>query len=518
MEESTHYDVIIIGTGAGGGTLAYKLAPSGKRILLLERGTFLPREKENWDTVEVFQHDRYHTREVWLAPRGRELQPGTGYWVGGNTKVYGAALFRLRERDFGEVVHSGGKSPAWPITYQDMAPYYDAAEAQYEVHGQWGLDPTEPPRAGDYPYPAIPHEPRIQDVHDMLQAKGLRPFYVPLALKRDEARPHFSTCIRCDTCDGFPCLVNAKADADINGVRPALAHDNVRLITGARVVRLETSASGREVTSVVAEVEGEQRSFRGSVVVVSCGAINSAALLLRSKSSAHPDGLANRSGLVGRCFMKHLNGAMVAVTKFLNPTRFQKTMAINDYYWGDAHSGGYPLGHVQLLGKSNADMLGPDAPPLTPRVSLELMAHHSIDWWITSEDLPDPDNRVTLSGQDGEQIMLTYTENNSQAYKGLLERWIAVLKTIDCATTVLPHRLYFRKMIPLQGVAHQVGTVRFGNDPASSVLDVHCRAHDVDNLYVVDGSFFPSSGAVNPSLTIMANALRVGDHLMERLR
>ncbi|MGC4120286.1 MAG: GMC family oxidoreductase [Myxococcales bacterium] len=510
------YDVIIIGTGAGGGTLARRLAPSGQRILLLERGGFLPREKQNWDTVAVFQKDRYHTSEVWYDRDGTRLHPGTGYWVGGNTKVYGAALFRLRERDFQEVRHGGGVSPAWPIAYRDLARYYDEAERLYDVHGQGGEDPTEPARDGDFPFPPVRHEPRIQELYADLVKKGLHPFHVPLGIKRDEDAPHLSTCIKCNTCDGFPCLVDAKADADLNGVRPALAYRNVTLVTGARALRLNTNATGSEVTEVVAEVNGERVCFRGSVVVVSCGAINSAVLLLRSASDRHPQGLANSSGLVGRHFMKHLNGAILGVTRRENPTVFQKTLAVNDFYWGEGESP-VPMGHVQLLGKANADMLVSDAPRLAPKLGLAAIAGRSIDWWLTAEDLPDPANRVRVEGPEGERVVLDYRENNTEAYDRLLARWVGVLKSIDCADEVLPCSLYLRKKIPLQGVAHQVGTCRFGTDPKASVLDPDCRSWDVGNLYVVDGSFFASSGAVNPSLTIMANALRVGDHLLKRL-
>ncbi|MEL7338738.1 MAG: dehydrogenase, partial [Planctomycetota bacterium] len=234
----THYDIIIIGTGAGGGTLAHRLSSSDKRILVLERGTFLPREKENWDTVEVFQKDRYHTDEIWYDREGKEFHPGTGYWVGGNTKVYGGALFRLRERDFDTVHHHGGISPAWPLSYADFESYYEEAEHLYRVHGQQGLDPTEPARQNDYAFPAISHEPRIQEIHDDLQAKGLNPFYLPLALRLNERDRLSSPCIRCDTCDGYPCLVHAKSDADITCIRPANHVDTVTLITEAKVTRL----------------------------------------------------------------------------------------------------------------------------------------------------------------------------------------------------------------------------------------------------------------------------------------
>lgn len=509
-----HYDIIIIGTGAGGGTLAHRLAPSGKRIFVLERGSFLPREKENWDTVQVFQRDRYHTSETWRDQNGHEIHPGTGYWVGGNTKVYGGALFRLRERDFETIQHQGGLSPAWPLKYRDFEPYYVEAEKLYQVHGQQGLDPTEPQRSGDYPFPAISHEPRIQEIHNDLQSKGLHPFYLPLAIKLNEVNRLFSECIRCNTCDGFPCLVHAKSDADINCIRSAIAQDNVTLMTETKVIYLRTSPTGREVTAVEVERDGQFQQFSADIVVVACGAINSAALLLRSATDQHPNGLANRSDQVGRNFMKHQNGAIVGITRKANPTIFQKTLGINDFYWGEPGFD-YPMGHVQLLGKVNKDMIALDAPKFAPGMALEEVAHRSVDWWLTAEDLPSPDNRVRV---EGNRIHLDYTDNNTQAYDRLLNRWTQVLKSINCGDTILPCSLYFRKRIPIQGVAHQVGTCRFGEDPQTSVLDLNCRTHDIDNLYVVDGSFFPSSGAVNPSLTIIANAMRVGDHLLERLK
>jgi choline dehydrogenase-like flavoprotein len=499
------YDVIIIGTGAGGGTLAHKLAGSGKRILVLERGTFLPREKENWDPVEVFQRDRYHTDEVWRDDQGRELRPGTGYWVGGNTKVYGAALLRMREQDFLKVAHKGGVSPAWPIAYRDLEPYYSEAERLYSVRGRRGLDPTEPYMSRDYPHAAVSHEPRLQEVADKLTEIGLHPAYVPLGVRLEEDQRR-SPCIRCNTCDGFPCLVDAKSDSDVTCVRPAAAKPNVTLLTEARALRLIASPSGREISEVEVERRGERMRFSASIVVVSCGAINSAALLLRS-------GVANGSDQVGRNFMKHQNGGLVAISRKPNPTVFQKTLMVNDFYWGDEEFP-WPMGHVSLTGKTSKEILAAGAPSFAPDVALDQMARHSLDWWLTAEDLPDADNRVRL---DGDQIVLQYHENNSEAWDTLVRRWIGVLKSIDLADHILPNSVYFKKKIPLQAVGHQCGTVRFGLDPKTSVLDPSCKAHELDNLYVVDSSFFPSSSAVNPSLTIMANALRVGDHLLERL-
>ncbi|CAN5520240.1 GMC family oxidoreductase [soil metagenome] len=515
MTPSESYDVIIIGTGAGGGTLARWLAPSGKRILILERGNFLPREKENWDSVEVFQKMRYHTMEKWRDRKGKEFMAHTGYFVGGNTKVYGGAMFRLRERDFETVQHKGGISPEWPVKYRDFEPYYTQAEALYEVHGKRGVDPTEPAMSADYPFPPLAHEPRIQELHDKLTKNGHQPFQLPLALKRDESDPLLSKCIRCSTCDGFPCLVDAKADADLNGVRPAMEHSNVTLIVNARVKRLLTNGSAREVSTVEAEVDGEQVFFRGDIVVVSAGAINSAALLLGSASDKHPNGLANSSDQVGRNYMRHLNDAMLTITTKRNRTVFQKTLAMNDYYWGEEEFP-FPMGHIQLLGKTDQGTIGADAPFFAPNLALDQMAKHSVDWWLTAEDLPHPENRVFL-GKDGE-INLHQRDRYHEHFDRLLARWTSELKAADDTDRVIPLSLYLKKKIPTMGVAHQNGTCRFGEDPKTSVLNSFCRTHDVDNLYVVDGSFFCSSGAVNPSLTIAANALRVGDHILERLR
>ena len=522
MSANTRYDVIIIGSGAGGGTLAHRLAPTGKRILLLERGDFVPREKDNWSSRAVNVQAKYHTREVWHDKNGAPLHPHTNYYVGGNTKFYGAALFRLREQDFGELRHAGGVSPSWPITYADLEPYYTEAERLYHVHGERGVDPTEPWASAPYPFPAVPHEPRIQQLHDDLATRGLRPFHVPLGIMldeqagRDPATPRQAArgCIRCNTCDGFPCLVGAKSDAQVVCVEPALAHPNVTLLTNARVTRLETSASGREITGVVVEHLGATQRCAADIVVSACGAINSAALLLRSANDRHPHGLANASGVVGRHYMGHINSVLLAISTTPNPTVFQKTLGINDFYFGD-NEFTHPMGHISFVGKLDAIALSAGAPPFAPNLTLEAMATHSLDFWLTSEDLPDPDNRVTID-RNGE-IVLSYTPNNGDGHARLIKRLEYLLQHIDGHAHLVPRNLFVGSRIPLAGVAHQNGTVRFGRDPRTSALDVHCRAHDVDNLYVVDASFFPSSGAVNPALTVIANALRVGDHLEQRL-
>jgi choline dehydrogenase-like flavoprotein len=519
---NNHYDVIIIGTGAGGGTLASKLAPTGKKILLLERGDYVPREKDNWNSAAVNLHGKYQTKEKWTDHNGRELHPHTNYYVGGNTKFYGAALFRLRREDFGEIRHHGGKSPAWPISYDDLESYYTQAEHQYHVHGNRGEDPTEPSAKCPYPHPAVTHEPRMQQLSDDFARLGLKPFHTPLGIMLDEANARASKCIRCNTCDGFPCLVGAKSDAQVLGVDPALTYENVTLMTNAYVERLETSFSGREISKVIVKRGEANDELSADIVVVSAGAINSAALLLRSANDRHCDGLANGSGVVGRHYMGHVNSILLAVSKCPNPTVFQKTLSLNDFYFGDDHFK-YPMGHISFVGKMDRDALRGGAPAIAPGFALEIMGQHSLDFWLTSEDLPDPENRVTLDRNGN--IVLSYKPNNERGHEELHVRLKHLMKQQtacpihghECHQGLFARNLFVGDRIPLAGVAHQNGTVRFGNNPATSALDSNCRAHEVDNLYVVDGSFFPSSGAVNPALTIMANALRVGDHLIRRM-
>lgn len=520
MTDNEHYDLIIIGTGAGGGTVLHELASTGKKILVLERGEFLPREKPNWSPTEVYQNQRYYTKEQWCDKDGKVLHPQTCYWVGGNTKVYGAALLQMRSRDFEEVKHKSGISPAWELKYRDFAPYYAKAEKLFNVHGQKGQDPTEPERQ-EYPCPPVSHEPQMQAIVDSLEQLGHTPFNLPVGLKLNEIDRTLSQCIRCDTCDGFPCLVDGKADAEVNCINPTRQQNNVILMTGAKVTRLHASSSGREVTQVEAEINHEQHLFSADIIVVACGAINSAALLLRSANDSHPKGLANSSDLVGRNFMKHLSTTIIALSDRPNESVHQKTIGINDFYWGEADFP-YPMGMVQNTGSVKAGMIPAEAPPLlapfvkfTPEKALEYTANHSTGWWLQTEDLPDPNNRVRWTG---DRVCVDYTMNNLEARDRLIDRWSETLKAIDKATKhVIPFGIYPRSYIPLSAVGHQCGTCKFGSDPTTSVLDLDCRTHDVNNLYVVDGSFFPSNSGVNPTLTIIANAIRVADRLKQRM-
>jgi choline dehydrogenase-like flavoprotein len=513
-----HYDVIVVGTGAGGGALAHALAPSGKRILMLERGNFLPREMANWDVEEVFQQSRYISEDTWYDADDKPFQPQVHYFVGGATKLYGAALYRLRPQDFGELRHVDGTSPAWPLTYEDLEPFYTKAEWLYQVHGNRGEDPTEGPWSKPYPHPAVSHEPRIQRLFDDLRDGGYHPFHAPCAILLDEEHRAKSTCIRCTWCDGYPCLVHAKADAETMTVRPLLARDNVTLLVDAEVARLETDDGGRSVAGVVVSRGGASETYEGDVVVLAAGAANTAKILLRSADEHHPNGLANGSDQVGRNYMFHNCRAVIALSKEPNETVYQKTLGVNDFYLG-APDYPWPVGNIQMVGKSQPAMYRAERPMMTklaPSFSLEDFARHSVDFWLTTEDLPLSQNRVTVD-RSGE-IHLAYRSTNDDEADRLYHELKRILNHVGMAEHhVLEKNYYLEQSIPLAGVAHQAGTCRFGLDPATSVLDVNCKAHELDNLYVTDTSVFPSIGAVNPALTAIANAIRVGEHIAERM-
>lgn len=513
LSNNNHYDVIIIGSGAGGGTLALHLAPSGKRVLLLERGAFLPREKSNWDSNELFVKKRYVSDK--LIDRGdKEIWPELYYYVGGNTKMYGAVLARFRKEDFGEVVHKGGVSPAWPLGYGDFESYYTNAEDLYHVHGERDCDPTEPEASRPYPYPPISHEPRIQELADGLTAAGYHPQHLPIGLKLDEANPHESLCIRCDTCAGYPCMVHAKADAEIIAVRPAVTFPNVTLMTDAHVTKLETSPSGREVTSVVIQRNGAIESFSADIIVLAAGACNTAKLLLLSANDKHPNGLANSSDQVGRNFVLHHRSAMVCFFPRKNPTRFQMTLGLNDFYHG-CDEFEYPMGRVQTMVMMKSAMFQSHGPVPAPDFVLEGLANRSIAFLLTAEDLADPDNRLTVTASG--DMKLSYVPNNTEGIRALEKKMKSVIADLGRGKGLLNRGISVVQPVSLEGLGHQAGTCRLGIDPETSVVEINCKAHDLDNLYVADASFFPNIGACNPTLTIIANAMRVGDHILERL-
>jgi choline dehydrogenase-like flavoprotein len=497
--DDQHYDVIIVGTGAGGGTLARKLAPTGKRILVLEQGKYLAKESSELVDTEVFKKEQYHAPESWIDRNGEPFAPQTSYAVGGNTKIWSGVLMRMRERDFETVQHQDGISPEWSLKYQDFEPYYTEAEQLYQVHGKLGDDPTEPEHSQAYPFSEVEHDSYIGEVSQGLLKQGMHPSYLPLGLGEQ-----------------------GRTDSEDSGITPALKQEMVTFKYSAQVVCLHTNPSGTEIRAVQANVEGQAYLFMSNVVVVSCGAINSAALLLRSHNEKHPNGLANGSGLVGCNLMKQQLSVVVQWMTAANSGLFQRTLGVNDFYWGE-EGYPYPMGHVQNAGGILQDVIFSEAPPIfstiarnMPGFGLRQLATHSIGWWLQTEDLPNPDNRVVLQR---DRVQLRYEPGNVEAHDRLVYRWIDVLKSLEATQPNVFNRLgsHPRSEMPIQVVAHQCGTCRFGEDPKASVLDLNCRSHEIENLYVVDSSFFPSSASVSPGLTVIANALRVGDHLMERL-
>lgn len=486
-------DIAIIGSGMGGGTMAWALRNRGADVLLIERGDRLPTEAANWSAEAVFVGRRYKNAEQWVEEHTGELfDPGVHYYVGGNTKVYGACLPRFRREDFEAVEHLDGMSEAWPVTYEQMEPFYAEAERLYAVHGTPGADPTEPPRSGGYPYPALEHEPDVARLADNLESQGLNPFQMPMGLDWREG----GACVLCPTCDGFPCKVDAKSEADVNAIRPA-EDAGVRLMTRTYVDTLETSPDGRTLVAAHAVRDGRRVRVVAQRFVLAAGAVNTAALLLRSGRDGA--GIANSSGLVGRRYMVHNSTFLVAVDpRRRNHTRFQKTLGLNDWYRSGEHTD-TPLGNLQMLGKLQADSIRA-ARPWAPRVALEYMTHRSMDIYLTTEDLPRNDNHVVVR-PDG-RIGVQWVPNNLEPHRRLVRN---VTTTIRRAG----YPLVFTERMGIETNSHQCGTAVMGEDPAHSVVDPRGRAHDLDNLWICDSSVFPSSAALNPALTIAANALRI---------
>src|SRR6478736_6109170 len=461
------FDIVIIGSGAGGGTLARELAPTGAKILLVERGDFIPQEDQNWDPAAVWKDLRYRTTETWLDERGQAFRPYTHYCVGGNTKFWGTVMYRLRPEDFKVLRHADGISPAWPIDYDTLAPYYDRAEVMYSVHGEAGVDPTEGPR-GPYPFPPVPHSRVVGEIVEELKRQGLHPTPLPLALREN--------CIYCNACNSFACKIHAKGDAEVCAVRPAIANANVTLWVNATARKLNTNAAGTQVESVEIERAGNIETISAPLVIVSCGAVNSAALLLRSANAQHANGLANSSGLVGKRYMAHLATMLQGFHPLrVNDTVFQKTVAINDFYLKGPRAP-YPLGQIQSQGRTHG-VMAQTVVPSVPLWAYEAWVARGVDWLAMTEDLPRPENQVTIDASG--QIRLQYKPNNLRAHQELVDETKKILRKLGF-WIVMTHSH------KAKNTTHQCGTLVFGNDPRESVLDSYCKTHDIDNLFVVD--------------------------------
>lgn len=495
---TVYCDILVIGSGMGGSTFAQALGKKGHDVLVVERGNFLPYELENWDTQEVFGKGRYRNADQWLDAENKPFNPGIFYYVGGNTKFYGAMLPRFREVDFGEIKHQQGVSPAWPVSYEAFEPYYCEAEKLYKVHGNAGQDPTDPWRSQPYPWPGLPHDKALLDLEKVMRAENLKPFAMPAAIDYGPDRD----CVLCSTCDGYPCLLGAKADAEMSTLRPALSSGNVRLMVDTKIERLNTAPDGKTVTEAIGIHNGQPVKIRANRIALACGAVNSAALLLKSTSALHPNGLGNSSDQIGRNYMVHNTTVMIAVNPSkTNTVQFQKSLALNDWYSPGEHNL-FPLGNIQMLGKVREPMISPTRPWI-PKFVSRYITDHSVDLYLTSEDIPTAQNRITFD-REHNSIKVHWTPNNLKAHESLVEKTKRLMKKAGYPF-VLTERM---------GIAtnsHQCGTAVMGIDPATSVLDVNCKMHDLDNVWVVDSSFFPSSAAMNPALTIAANALRVAD-------
>jgi choline dehydrogenase-like flavoprotein len=517
-----HFDIIIIGSGAGGATMAQSLASTGKSILILERGPHLPVEDDNWDPKAVFVDRKYRTKEQWRDKNGRSFTPNTHYWVGGNTSFYGGALMRFKRDDFAQTFHAGGLSPAWPISYDDMKPWYEQAEIIWEVHGSRGIDPTDEDNDPPYPFPALVHDPSVERLRQHFEHIGWTPSPLPLAIRRNDQEPSQGLCIRCKTCGGYPCKILAKGDARTAALATLKDAPNVTLLAGYKVVKLETDDTGSVVTTAWAQGPNGLEIFNGDYFFLAAGAANSAALLLASHSDHHPRGLANGSDQVGRNYMFHVTSAVISLLPTPFGAGFPKTLCVNDFYFEDPAGGfPYPMGQIQMLeymtGQTLEGQFADLVPPnFIPNELSDQLATHMVSFLVMSEDLPDPNNRVTL-GRDG-KITLSYTYGDVTGHTRLVEKLERGLSGfVRDQHTLFEPSFQIDELMPLYGTAHQCGTLKMGHNPLDSVVDSYCKAHELTNLYVCDASVFVSSAAVNPTLTIVANAMRVGAHLKEHV-
>ncbi|KRB62181.1 GMC family oxidoreductase [Rhizobium sp. Root708] len=492
-------DIVIIGSGIGGSTVAAGLAATGVNILILEAGDHIADRPENRDQRAIFQRGHFRPKETWYEAGGAGFNPGNYYNVGGNSKFFGAVLSRYRGEDFDEMVHQEGVSPAWPFPYEVLAPWYGKAEALYQVRGAIGEDPTEPHHSGGYDYPPVPDEPPIADLRARLKRRGLHPFSLPLGIDIDRWLAKAKT-----PWDAHPNSQDGKMDAETAALAVALKYPNVRLQTNARVIALKTG-NGDAIESVVYIAEGRTQTVSPRIVILAAGAVQSSALLLRSANDRFRTGLANSSDQVGRNFMNHNSSAVIGVSpKFKNTSIYQKTLAFNDFYLSDG-DGGPPLGNVQLLGRVSGKILKGSLPRV-PEWILERLTKHTVDFYAMSEDVPNPESRVMV---DGDRIVLQWQRTNWAAHLALVAKLKDILRSIGFPIVL---SRAFDKRTP----SHQCGTVRIGNDPASAPLDPFCRAYDHQNLFVVDASFLPTSAAVNPALTIASQALRVANHIASK--
>ena len=481
-----HYDVVIIGSGAGGSTLAYRLAQRGRQVLLVERGDFLrPKRRTSWDPIGKY---------LYAVVKNRDSQFSC---VGGKTKFYGASLYRFRESDFLEVQHESGTSPAWPFTYSEMEPYYAQAETLYRVHGSIDGDPSEPPRSTGFPHPPIGHHPIVAEMVARLERTGTRACAIPRGLDYGPK----GRCVLCATCDAYYCQIDAKMDAEIAALRPAVATGNVQLVTRTDCLRVLTTGDGARATGVVLAQESAEYTVHAETVVVCAGFPGSALLLRRSRTNKHPDGLGNSTGCLGRYLAGHSVGYIFPFVSWRTvPAIHSKTFAINTFYNG-AVDWPYPLGVIQIAGQ----MPFWEETSWATRPIARIVGNRSLMLFYMTESLPTRDTGLIF--EENRIARCVSPVHNAKTFAKL--RGLAAE-----AFRRAGYRVWAPERPPY--VWHEVGTVRLGDDPATSVVDPNCQVHGIEGLYVVDQSVLPSAGAVNTCLTIIALALRAGDHIAGR--
>jgi choline dehydrogenase-like flavoprotein len=502
--DDQHYDVIVIGSGPAGATLVRQLCVAGLKVLLLERGQAMPLQDQNIADVNLFRKDRYHPGEQWFGSDGDPFSPQMVYALGGNSKIWGGVLERLREREFQGLSLQEGPTPDWELRYGDLAPWYEQAETLYRVHGRGGVDPSEPPRLGDFPHAPRPIEPFMEELRLGLQRQSLHPYDLPLSWSESAQDP--------------------SGDAERFGLDPLADQPGLSLRCGAAVAALHVSPSGHEVRGVEALIDGQSWLFQGHQVVLAAGAINSAVILLRSVNERHPRGLSNGSDQLGRNLMKPQLTSILQLAAVANSGRYGRSLACSDFLWGDRNVS-FPLGMVQNGGGVLQDPLFAESPPvlslvtrLMPDFGLEQLASRSICWWAMSPVRPDAHNRVSLRS---DRVQITYQPNNREAHDRLVYRWIDVLKSLEAdplTQVVSSAPTHPRGEAPLSVMGYACGTCRMGSNPATSVVDLEGRSHEIANLSIADASILPGCPSVGPGLTLIALALRLADRLVRELR
>lgn len=502
MNRQLDADLIIVGSGIGGATLAAAVAPTGLKVIVLEKGERLVASAEARDDVAIFMHRHFASKEEWMGSDGKPFIAGNHYAVGGNSKFFGAVMYRFRDKDFRPRRHIGGITTGWPFGYDELEPWYSRAESLFRVRGATDQDPTEPRHSAPYAYPPVPDEPSMLEVRKRLAGAGVHPAALPLAIDIDAWLAGGPT-----GWDAFPNTGAGKIDAETGPLADALRHPNVTLMTGAEVIRLESSTDGKTAVAAIVRTAGREIRLSARGFSLAAGAIQTSALLLRSASAVHSSGLANGSDQVGRNFMNHNSSALIAISPLLrNRSIYQKTLSFNDFYDADPITG-YPLGNVQTLGRLTAAILKGNRPTMPMGVA-RLLADFAFGWYLQSEDLANPESRVTLR-DDG--IVMHWERTNVEAHRLLIERTRSVMRRAGFPI-VLVHTFDRRT------TSHQCGTARLGSDPRTSVVNPGGRAHELDNLWITDASVLPTSAAVNPALTVAALALRAASGLAAALK